>query len=154
MATKSADLKSAMTQLEGTLETYLVDKAPFTIPSEWKELIVKFAPWISVVMMIVTLPAVLAVLGLGAAVMPFSYLGGMKFGFSYTVGFLFSIVMLVLEALAIPGLFKRSEKGWRLVFYASLLGAVENLLTFNLGGLVIGGLISMYILFQVKSYYK
>lgn len=154
MATKSADFKSALGQLESTLETYLVDKAPFAIPSEWKELIVKFAPWISVILMVVALPAILAVLGLGAAVMPFGYLGGMRFGFSYTVSFVFSIALIILEAMAIPGLFKRSEKGWKLVYYATLLGALQNLITFNLGGLVIGGLISLYVLFQVKSYYK
>jgi len=40
------------------------------------------------------------------------------------------------------------------MFYASLLGAVQNAVSFNLGGLVVGTLLSLYILFQIKSYYK
>lgn len=154
MATKSADLKSALAQLEGTLETYLVDKAPFAIPAEWKELIVKFSPWLTLIMMIVVLPPLLGLLGLGAILTPFSYIGGISYGINYTVGLIFSAVILVIEALAIPGLFKRSIGGWRMVFYATLLNAVQNLISFNIGGLIIGSLISFYVLFQVKSYYK
>lgn len=154
MAAKSTDIKSALGQLEDMFELYLVKKAPFSIPDNWKEIIVKFSPWISLILMIVALPAILAVLGLGTLFMPFSYLGGLDVGFNYTVGLIFSAVILVLEAIAIPGLFKRSLKGWRFVYYASLLGMVQNLVTLNLGGLIIGGLISMYVLFQIKSYYK
>ncbi len=151
---KNTDLKSALGRLEDTLETYLVDKAPFSIPTEWKEVIVKFAPWIALILMIIALPAILGVLGLGTILMPFSFLGGLRMGYNYMLSLIFSVVTLVLEAMAIPGLFKRSEKGWKFIYYATLLGAVENVLTFNLGGLVIGSLLSMYILFQVKSYYK
>ncbi len=151
---KNTDLKSALGRLEDTLETYLVDKAPFSIPTEWKEVIVKFAPWIALILMIIVLPAILGVLGLGTILMPFSFLGGLRMGYNYMLSLIFSVVTLVLEAMAIPGLFKRSEKGWKFIYYATLLGAVENVLTFNLGGLVIGSLLSMYILFQVKSYYK
>lgn len=151
---KNTDIKSALGQLEDTLETYLVDKAPYSIPSEWKETIVKFSPWIALILMIIALPAILGVLGLGTILMPFSFIGGLRMGYNYILSLIFSVVTLVLEAMAIPGLFKRSEKGWRLVYYATLLGAVENVLTLNLGGLVIGTLLSMYILFQVKSSYK
>lgn len=151
---KNTDLKSALGQLEDTLELYLVDKAPFSIPSEWKEIIVKFSPWIALFLMIITLPAILGILGLGTLLVPFSYLGGLRMGVNYMLSLGFSAVIIVLDALAIPGLFKRSLGGWRLVYYAALLGALESLVTFNLGGLVIGSLLSMYILFQIKSYYK
>ncbi len=151
---KNTDLKGALGQLEDTLETYLIDKAPFSIPSEWKEMIVKFSPWIALILMIIALPAILGVLGLGTILMPFSFVGGLRMGYNYILSLIFSVVTLILEAMAIPGLFKRSEKGWKLVYYATLLGAVENVLTFNIGGLVIGSLLSMYILFQVKSLYK
>lgn len=154
MATKSTDLKSALGQLEGTLDTYLVDKAPFSIPAEWKEIIVKFAPWITLILMVVALPAILGLLGLGTLMMPFGYLGGIRYGFMYMAGIVFSAVIIIMELIALPGLFKRSLSGWKMVYYATLLTAVENLVTFNLGSLIIGGLISLYILFQVKSYYK
>lgn len=154
MAKTTKDLKSALGQLEETLEVYLVDKAPFQLPENIKELIVKFAPWISLILLVVTLPAILLAFGLGALVAPFAFLGGVQAGVSFGFGMIFGAVVLVLEALAIPGLFKRKRSAWNLMFYAFLLGAVQNVLSFNLGGLVIGTLISLYFLFQVKDYYK
>ena len=154
MAKSTKDLKSALGQLEETLEVYLVDKAPFQLPENIKELIVKFAPWISLILLVITLPAILLAFGLGALVAPFAFLGGVQAGVSFGFGMVFGAVVLVLEALAIPGLFGRKRSAWNLMFYASLLGAVQNVLSFNLGGLVIGTLISLYFLFQVKSYYK
>lgn len=151
---KNTDVKSALGQLEDTFELYLVKKAPFSIPNNWKELIVKFSPWISLILLIIALPAILAIFGLGTLLMPFSFLGGLRGGYNYIFTLVFSGITLVLEALAIPGLFKRSMGGWKFAYYAALVGALENLITFNLGGLVIGGLLSMYVLFQIKSYYK
>ncbi len=103
--------------------------------------------------MVMLLPIILIALGLSAVVLPFSYLGGLHTGFSSTLGFIFAFGMIILEFMALPGLFKRQEKGWRLMFYSTLLSLVQQLLSFNLGGLVIGGAISLYILFQVKSKY-
>lgn len=153
MANKTGDILSALGQLEDTLELYLVKKAP-AMPEAWKKVIVKLAPWITLILLILALPAILAVFGLGAILTPFSFLGGVRYGFNYMASLVFSVITIILEAMAIPGLFKRSEKGWRLVYYATLVGAVESLLTFNIGGLIIGTGISLYILFQVKSHYK
>ncbi|KKU12762.1 MAG: Chromate transporter, partial [Parcubacteria group bacterium GW2011_GWC2_45_7] len=55
--------------------------------------------------------------------------------------------------LAIPGLFKRQEKAWKLLYYATLLGGLQNIVTMQIGGLI-GTLVSLYLLFQVKGYYK
>ncbi len=152
--TKNADFKSMMGQLEGTLETYLIDKAPFQLPEGAKEAIVKYGPWITLVLLVLALPAILFAFGLGTILAPFAFLGGIGSGVNFGVGLVFSAVVLVVEAIAIPGLFKRSMSAWRLMFYATLLGGVQNLISFNLGGLVIGTLVSLYILFQIRSYYK
>lgn len=136
------------------MEEYLVKKAPFTIPANIKEIIVKFAPWITLIVLIMALPALLFVLGIGTLVMPFSFMGGLQAGFSYTLTMILTAVSLVLEAVALPGLFKRTRGGWNLVYYASLVGVVQNIVSFNLGGLIIGSLLSFYVLFQVREYYK
>lgn len=147
------DFKSAMSSLESTLEKYLVDKAP-GIPENIKEIIVKFSPWLALIFFIISLPAILFALGIGTIFTPFSYLGGLRVGMSYTIGMIFTAAVLVIEAIAIPGLFKRSISAWKLLFYASLLSGVQALISFNLGGLIIGTGLSLYVLFQVKSYYK
>ena len=152
-STSSSDWKSMVTQLESKLEYYLVDKAP-SIPKEWRELIVKILPWLSVIMIVMALPLILAVFGLAAMFSPFAYIAGTGYGTGYTLTWVFTLAIVVIEALAILGLFKKAKSAWSLLFYAALLGAVQNLVVFNLGGLIIGTLLSLYILFQVKEYYK
>ena len=147
------DYKAYLAQLEDLLHEYLVKKAP-AIPTNIKEAIVKFAPWATLVIFILTLPLVLAVFGLGAILAPLSFLGGVTAGTNYILTLIFTAIQLVLEAMAIPGLFKRERRAWNLVFYASLVGGVQSIATFNIGGLIIGTLLSLYILFQVREYYK
>ena len=151
--TEKTDFKSAISSLESTLETYLIDKAP-GIPGNIKEIIVKFSPWLALIFFVLSLPAILFALGIGTIFTPFSYLGGLRAGMSYTIGMIFTAAILVIEAMAIPGLFKRSLSAWKLLFYASLLSGIQALISFNLGGLIIGMGLSLYVLFQVKSYYK
>jgi hypothetical protein len=145
---------SQLGKLEDTLETYLVDKAPFQLPKGAKEFIVKYGPWIALVMLVLSLPMILLAFGLGALVAPFALLGGVQASVGFGLGMIFSLGMIVIEAIAIPGLFKRKLSAWRLMYYSALLGGVQALISFNLGGLVIGTGLSLYILFQIKSYYK
>ena len=142
-----------MATLENQLNELLVKKAP-ALPTAWKDTIVRLAPWITLIVMILALPAILALLGLGTMLAPMSYMGGLRTGINYTVSLLITVASIVLEAMAIPGLFNRSRKAWYLVYYSTLLGALSSLIEFNITGLIIGTLLSLYILFQVKSYYK
>lgn len=143
---------SALGQLEDTLELYLVKKAP-ALPENIKELLVKLAPWITLILLIISLPAVLFLLGVGTVLMPFAYLGGAAYGTTYTISMVVLAVSLVLEALAIPGLFKRTKSGWNLVFYSSLVSLVSSLIMFNVVSGIISALIGLYILFQIRSHY-
>ncbi|MDO8626324.1 MAG: chromate transporter [Candidatus Magasanikbacteria bacterium] len=143
---------SGVKSLEGILEQYLVTKAPFSLPANIKELLVKIAPWLSVLGIIIALPVILIFLGLGSFMYSF---GGMAYtGSWYYLGLVVAAATIALEAVAIPGLFKRSLKAWRLIFYAVLLQLVSNLIGGNLISAVLSGLISLYFLFQIKSYYK
>ncbi len=143
---------TSLKQLEDILELYLVKKAP-SLPTGAKEAIVKFGPWIVLIILIMTLPLVLAVLGLGSLFIPISYMGGVNSGVGYTASLVLMFITLILEAVALPGLFRREKRSWNLVYYATLIGAVQSAISFNLVGLIVGSLISLYILFQIKSYY-
>ncbi len=147
-------LTDTLKSLEVEIEKVALSKSLPGLPDSAKELLVKVAPWLAVISMVVLLPVILAAFGLSAVALPFSYLGGLHMGFSYTIGMIFSFGMIILELMAIPGLFKRQERAWRLMFYSTLLSLVQQLINFNLGGLVIGGAISFYLLFQVKSKYS
>lgn len=140
-------------QLETQLELYLVKKAP-ALPLKIKEFIVKFSPWLIVILMLLLLPAFLAVFGFGTLFLGASYLGGVTTGFFYTLSLVGTGAVLILEGVAVPGLFKRRLSAWRLIYYATLLNTILSLLQGNIIGTLISTLISLYILFQIKSYYS
>jgi hypothetical protein len=146
----NAPAVNAPKDLIGFLDFYLVKKAPFQLPDAAKEFIVKFGPWITLVLLILTLPILLFALGIGAVFVPFA-------GAAYAGGFgvltLFVLVEIGLMVAALPGLFNRKMAGWRLLFYSQLISIVYNLLAGNIiGGLVIG-LVTLYVLFQVRPLY-
>ncbi len=157
-ATKGTDIKSALGQLEDQLKVYFADKAP-ALPENIKELIVKFAPWLTIIGVVMGAFAFLALIGLGAFMVPLGTIGGMMSGqpfagFGYIVTTVVTGLIVVMEAISISGLFKRAKSAWNIMFYVSLVNVVNNLVHFDLIGLVLGAVISWYFLFQVRSYYK
>lgn len=153
-----SELKKNMSQLEAILDKYLREKAP-SLPKNWKDFLVKIVPYLAIIGVILGVPTVLVLLGLNTVGLPFLMVGGAMtgrpfLGVSYLVANLFFIATLVLQALAISPLFKRQEKGWRYLYYAALVGGVASLIRFDLVGLIIGTGLPLYLLFQVKEYYK
>lgn len=148
---RDASPDQAPKDLMGFLDFYLVKKAPFQIPDNAKEWLVQYGPWITVVLMVLMLPAVLFVLGVGTALVPFG-------GVGYATGFGYLAIGLIVElgltAASLPGLFARRMAGWKLLFYARAVGLVASLLAGNIVSALVGGLISFYILFQVRPLYK
>jgi hypothetical protein len=137
--------------LIGFLDFYLVKKAPIQIPDAGREWIVKFGPWITVVLLILTLPILLFALGLGTIFIPFG-------GVGYARGFGFLTLVIIAEIglmiAALPGLFARKMSGWTLLFYSKLVSIVFSLLSGSIVGGLLMGLISLYILFQVRPLYR
>jgi hypothetical protein len=136
--------------LVGFLDFYLVKRAPFQIPDGGREWIVKFGPWIAVVLLILTLPILLFALGLGAILIPF---GGVGYASGFGVLTLFVIVELGLMIAALPGLFARKMAGWQLLFYSQLVSIAHNILSGHVVSGLLFGLIALYILFQVRPLY-
>ena len=137
-------------QLETTLEPYFTEKAPFQIPKDIKELLVKIAPILVIIFVILAIPAVLALFGISALFSPI--IVGVASPFWYISTILLAVAV-VLEGLAIPGLLNRTMPGWRYVFYAQLVSLVSTLLQGNIVGAILSALIGFYILFQVKEMY-
>ncbi|MDD5464201.1 MAG: hypothetical protein PHP62_03560 [Candidatus Moranbacteria bacterium] len=152
---KKSDLKGLVAQLEAMLDEYMVKKAPFAIPMGGKEFIATVSPYLIIIFVIMALPLIFAALGLSAIVAPFAMLGGYAWGFGAIVSLIVSVVVLVMEAMAVPGLFKRTKASWKLLFYASIVSLIGSILSVHgiVGG-IIGAIIGWYILFQVKEMYK
>jgi len=141
-----------LVDLEKKLSELFVKKLP-ELPKKIKEIIVKYGPYLVVILLIFSVPVILAFVGVAVTMTSLVILGGIK-GCFYVVSVLLGLIIIILQIMAIPGLFKRKIQSWRLLFYISLISALLNLLKFDLGDLIIGTGISWYILFQIKSYYK
>jgi hypothetical protein len=143
--------EQAPKDLIGFLDFYLVKKAPFQIPEAGREFIVKFGPWITLVLMLLTLPLILFLLGLGTLLSPF---GGVNAMASWGLSAILIVISFALRAAALPGLFARKMFGWRLLFYSVLVGLVNSVLSvYSIVGGIIGALIGLYILFQIRPLY-
>jgi len=144
----------SLIDLEKKLEEVFTGEKIPSLPENIKEIIVKYGPWLSLIAMVFSIPALLAILGFGAFLTPFAFLGGVTYGFKTIITFAVSLLIIVLEIVALPGLFKRQMKAWKLMFYVSLISIISNLINFNILSLIVGAIISWYFLFQIKSYYK
>ena len=152
MAKSTNSLTNSVNQLEEAVAPYFTDKAPFQIPEGAKEFLVTLAPWFTIIGVIVSIPALLTAFGLGAWFVPFGWVNEVALS-SYWLAAVFTLITLILQAMAIPKLFKRQRLGWNLIFYVSLVNIVYGVFYENLIGLIISTLISWYILFQVRDKY-
>ena len=154
-----ADLKGGLSQLETILDEYMVKKAPFALPKDVKEFIVKISPYLVIIFALIFLPILFSVLGLSAIFGPFAMMGrfgyGIGLGYGAVVSLVAGFIALIMEIVAVPGLFKRTKSSWRLVFYASIVSFIGSVLSIHgIFGGIIGIIIGWYILFQVKDLYK
>ncbi len=139
------------------LNVYFGQKAP-ALPIGVKEFLVKAAPYLVIIGLIFS---GLGLLSLVPFLMGTAGLVGMMGGYyplynslpMAWLALLFSAAVIILEIMALPGLFKRSMTGWTYVFYAQLVSLVSMLISMNLVSLIIGGLLGFYFLFQLRSYY-
>lgn len=150
-----------MEQLVATLQPYFTTKAPYQLPEEWRQNIVKVAPWITLAAAIL---GGLAFLGLLPILLGFSAFLGIYSPW-YTIMAWLSLAALgavvVLMLLSFSGLKSHSIKGWNFAFYGSLFSVVWSVFNWlqyptNIGSLIgaaLGAYISFYILFQVRDYY-
>ena len=142
-----------MKQLEKVLMS-LFGSLP-NLPMNVREILVKLAPYFAIIGFVLSLPAILVMLGLGALASPILALGGnwaSVGGSAFAV--IFAIINAILLGLSISGLFARHMEGWRYSYYNALAGGVYAILRYDLGGLIIGTGISLYILFQIRGSYR
>lgn len=136
-----------------SLNVYFGQKAP-ALPTGVKQFLVTILPWLAIISVIFAIPAFLATLGLNSMMYSFGGLGAPYRSGTFMLVSILSLVSAILNLIAIPGLFKKSRSAWNLVFYSSLISVVGSLIVGALVSAVVSFLISMYLLFQVRSYYS
>lgn len=149
-----------MNQLEAILNEWFGVKAPH-LPETWKKFIVTASPWLAIIGVVLgafaaftLFSATSALMSLGGAYGAYGAAVGAGFTPMFWVSMALMLVMVVLEALSIPGLRKKAYVGWRWMFYASLLSIVSSIVSANFISAIIGAVISFYVLFQIRSLYS
>jgi len=140
-----AENEKKATDLIATLDTFF-KQAP-KLPSSATDVLVKIAPWLSLIFGILGVIGGLSLLGLS----PLAMLSG--FHANVLITGVVSIVASVLMLMAYAKLVKREYKGWELLFWSEVVSAVSAVVALSVGS-VLGVLIGFYLLFQIKSYYK
>lgn len=136
-----------MSSFKDTLSKYFVDKAP-KLPEKVKDVLVIIAPWLTIV----------SVVGMATAALSWlkwqNQFRAMNILFpGATVSLALNVASAVIMAMAIRGLFARTRKAWDLVFAASVIGIVGEIISINIVSAIISFIISMYFLFQLRDRY-
>lgn len=151
-------------QLESKLDEVLVKKAPFQLPENTRKWIAEYAWVFALVGLVFGVLAFFPMLAAVGIVSTFGVVVGA--GYHAVTAWLSLAVLvayLVVLGIAIPKLKAKQTSGWNLMYYSMLFFAVYDVIqwvrypvvgfigfVFNLAGLVVG----LYLLFQVKSYFK
>lgn len=142
-----------MNKLIETLNVWFGEKAP-ALPIAAKEWLVKAAPYLVIIGIFVGASTALAIFGLGfGSISALIRISGVSLTGTFALHAALLILALVLQIASLPGLFKRTASGWNLTFYGAVVSLISGLLSGSLWGAVISGLISFYLIFQVRSYY-
>ncbi len=153
-ASAPKDINYYLAEFDRICTEYLVTKAPFAIPENWKDTIIKIMAVLNVVGIVLIIPGLLILLGLGTVLAPFMALGAtasLSLNGLGIIPVILSVVSLVLMIMSAPGLFKKQKKAWTLSYYNVLVGIVSNVVSLNIGGLVIGSLLGLYVLYQIRA---
>lgn len=131
------------------LDAYFGTGCSVQLPDGVRELLVRFGPWITLVVLVISLPAILATLGISTLLSPF--LGPRVTGFGVT--WLLNVVQTGLVLVALPGLFRRRYASWRLLFLGQVVGIAGNLLSGPVLGTALGAVLGLFLLFQIRPKY-
>lgn len=164
-----------MGPLEEKLNKALVKDAPFQLPENAKKTIVQYLPILNLILGLITLWAAYTLwhwAHLANSVIDYAnslsavYGGGKiattsRLSVTVWIGLIVLAVEAVLYIMAYPGLKAHKKAGWNLLFYAALVNAVYSVVVAftNYGGAgnivsgLIGTVIGLYFLFQIRSYY-
>lgn len=152
-----AETVKKMAALERTLEPVFT-KAPH-LPENVRLGLVSIVPWAALIFGIM---GILGLLSAGAfmSVISLSFYSGGITKLSWAIVVLAGLLTALLELLAYKPLTKREKKGWNFLFYGvvlTILAAIIDLI-FGYGsgatGSIVGSLIGLWLLFEIRTMYR
>jgi hypothetical protein len=123
------------------------------LPQNVKEVLVNIAPWIALIFGILGViggvSALIGQAGLSAITM---YVGARVGVMVFLTGAI-TIVSSVLMLMAYPKLVKRAYSGWTYLLWAQGVSAISAILSLYVVS-VLGIIVGLWLLFELKSFYK
>ena len=165
---------SQLSGIEEKLNKVFVTEAPYQLPEKAKKSLVQYLPIINLVIGVITIWSALQLWRWAhAASRLVDYANDLSRAFggkevaAERLSFMLWVSLLVLLAegvmwiAAYPGLKAHKKAGWNLLFYATILNAVYAVVVAftDYGGVsntfsaLIGTVLGLYLLFQVRSHY-
>lgn len=124
------------------------------LPKDARDLIVKITPWVALIFGVLGVLAGIGGLGVFSAFSPMVVAGsGVQ---ALGSGIISAILLLVSSGLllaAFSGTKAHKMQGWKFLFWSEVVSVVAAVLSISLTG-VLFSLIGLYLIFQIKSYYK
>ena len=151
-------LQKNLTLVEERLAPYFLGKVP-QLPSDIRKILGSLTPWFAVISVVLGIINLLVMLGVGTVFSPVIMLGGMMrpglgvMSLIYLLSFVYILPSVILQGLAINPLFAGKKIGWRYLFYTSIWQVLVSVVSLNILGAIVGGAISLYLLFQVREYF-
>lgn len=163
----------SVNKLEKALGDIFEKSAP-KLPDSAKKTIVEWLPWINLILGVVSLWAVYGLWSWANTVNKWSdYANNLSATFGgpkvvddrLSIMVWLSLVVLAIQAviyiMAFPATRDKKKSGWNLMFYAVLINAVYGVVSLftdyggagNLVGYLIGTVIGLYFLFQIRGLY-
>ena len=130
------------------------------LPDNIRQSLTQIAPWLALV------AGILGLLGASALFSMFGFMGSMMSmqymmmgsTFPIMLALVISLIAAILDLLAFKPLSARQKKGWNLLFYGVVLSAVSFVINLFFGyatiGSVIGVLIGLWLLFEIRGLYR
>lgn len=161
--------------IEESLNDAFVKNAPFQLPEGFKKFLVDIAPWASLLVGIISVLGAWSIYQWARVANAYvdlanqlsTYYGGTAISTNrWTIWIYISLVVLVVEAViyfaAFSGLKNRKKQGWNLLYLGLWINVVYGLVGLfsdygsavgTLLSSIIGTVIGLYFLFQIRSYY-
>jgi hypothetical protein len=148
---------------ERQLDHFLVHEAPFQIPEDGREWLVKYIPWIVLLFLALDVLAAIGLVASGKFVGAVSHLSHMSLGLFFYPAVALGLVQIVLLGMCYSAVKAKERTGWELLFYYILIDVAIGVVTWlahpisGLFGLVWALLlvvIKLYILFQIRHEYS
>jgi hypothetical protein len=142
-------------KVDSSLAPFYHKKIP-SLPKNISELIVKYGPYLilfGIASYLISLLNLMEIRSFGYRVFS-PFISTARLGFPYFVIFVISALNIIVMIYALPGLFSRKLRSWKLLYFSVLLSLLQVITFRNILAPFISAFISFYFLYQIKSFYR